>query len=356
MAELTELPEKAKAPRVPLNLDKMKEGQSSIDDVQTVTTARAVNEVAITVRGDAKMKATRILQLLPAVLGKGQAMAAWRPKNAGQVVVACLSEGSCLLSLYSRAAMPKPDCCHNLGPGRPLWLDWDCDGQSVAMMQVRGAPSGRRRRRPPPSCRVLPRTAAHAAAAGSRHRRRRHRRRRPPHPAAAPSSRGTRSSASSSPAPSARRALCPTQSSRDALPARRLPTRSLAARVPSRRPLARSRCPAPPHPLARSLSRVARAGGRGHLPMGAQGRRRPRLPAVATRADDHDRHVLLRLVEKVNQRPRARDREHARGSARARTCGPAASSSATSHARGPPRSPAARAGISSSRSGRTRAR
>ena len=26
---------------------------------------------------------------------------------------------------------------HNLGPGRPIWLDWDCNGSSVALMQVR---------------------------------------------------------------------------------------------------------------------------------------------------------------------------------------------------------------------------
>ena len=50
-------------------------------------------------------------------------------------VCARTQDGHCLLSLYSRATMPKPDEVHNLGPGRPMWMDWDCQGSSLAIMQ-----------------------------------------------------------------------------------------------------------------------------------------------------------------------------------------------------------------------------
>lgn len=46
-----------------------------------------------------------------------------------------LQEGNCILSLYTKTSMPKPLEVHNLGPGRPTWLDWDCNGNSVAIMQ-----------------------------------------------------------------------------------------------------------------------------------------------------------------------------------------------------------------------------
>ena len=72
-----------------LNLENMVQGEQALTGSDFITTARAMNEVAITVRGDAKVKAKRILQLLPAVLGKDKLKAAWRPPRGGQLAVAC---------------------------------------------------------------------------------------------------------------------------------------------------------------------------------------------------------------------------------------------------------------------------
>ena len=50
---------------IPLNVNKISEGDTTLPASDFITTARAANEVAITVRGDAKMRAKRILQLSP---------------------------------------------------------------------------------------------------------------------------------------------------------------------------------------------------------------------------------------------------------------------------------------------------
>ena len=80
------------------------------------------------------MKAKRILQLQPNAIGKDKVKAAWRP-NSDQIAVAAEKDGHLLLNLYSRRSMPKPIEVHNLGPGRPTWIDWDCQGTSLAIMQ-----------------------------------------------------------------------------------------------------------------------------------------------------------------------------------------------------------------------------
>lgn len=126
--------------RLSLNLDSMAAGEHKLGDADFLTTARAANEVAITVRGDAKVKATRIMELKPNTLGKGKVKAAWRPittkrRVSSQLAVACEKDGNLILSLYTRAKMPTPIDVHNLGPGRVTWLDWDCNGKSLALMQ-----------------------------------------------------------------------------------------------------------------------------------------------------------------------------------------------------------------------------
>jgi len=120
-----------------LDIEKaMHQGERSLDGGDVLTTARAQNEIAITVRGDPKVKAKRILKLLPSVLGKDKVKAAWRVGKAStHLAVASEKEGFCLLSLYSRASMPKPTDVQNLGPGRPTWLGWDCKGTCLAVMQ-----------------------------------------------------------------------------------------------------------------------------------------------------------------------------------------------------------------------------
>ena len=166
-----------------------------------LTTARAENEVAITVRGDSKMRAKRILQLQPTMLGGAAVKAAWRP-NSSQLAVASekvpqrllradrptnqppslmLTAVCCILSAaatgrqlsaaailtgeHAEANRGEPQAVptllsqlsavthiqhsplisdhvavaraqiHNLGEGGPRWLDWDCRGSSLALMQ-----------------------------------------------------------------------------------------------------------------------------------------------------------------------------------------------------------------------------
>lgn len=133
---LAPLAPSASGSRLSLNLDKMAQGefQPAIEGENFLTTARAANEVAITVRGDSKVRAKRILQLLPKMLGGNKVKASWRP-NSSQLAVASEKDGHCLLYLFTRASMPKPSEIHNLGPGQPTWMDWDCKGTSLAIMQ-----------------------------------------------------------------------------------------------------------------------------------------------------------------------------------------------------------------------------
>jgi hypothetical protein len=127
----------APASRLSLNLGAMAAGEfqpAQGEGFDFLTTARAQNEVAITVRGDSKMKARRIMHLQPTMLGKGKVKAAWRP-NSTQLAVAAEKDDHTLLYLFARSTMPKPSEVHNLGPGKPVWLDWDCQGSSLALMQ-----------------------------------------------------------------------------------------------------------------------------------------------------------------------------------------------------------------------------
>ena len=115
-APVTSPPTK-QASRLSLNLDKMAEGEHKLGEADFLTTARAQNEVAITVRGDPSWKAKRILQLKSDVIGKDKVKAAGA--NHNQVAVASEKDGSCLLNLYSRQSMPKPLVVHNSARGGP---------------------------------------------------------------------------------------------------------------------------------------------------------------------------------------------------------------------------------------------
>ena len=86
----------APASRLSLNLGAMAAGEfqpAQGEGFDFLTTARAQNEVAITVRGDSKMKARRIMHLQPTMLGKGKVKAAWRP-NSTQLAVAVVARSS----------------------------------------------------------------------------------------------------------------------------------------------------------------------------------------------------------------------------------------------------------------------
>ena len=72
--------------RLSLNLNGMAEGDHAVGG-DVIATNRAHNEVAITVRGETKMRAAKTMQLKPVNLGNGKVKAAWRPAGT-QLAVA----------------------------------------------------------------------------------------------------------------------------------------------------------------------------------------------------------------------------------------------------------------------------
>ena len=85
--------------RLTLNLNRMAAGEQKLEGQDFLTTARSQNEVAITVRGDSKVKAKRIMQLLPAAIGKGRVKAAWRSCGEGRRCSSQLATASTKVSV-----------------------------------------------------------------------------------------------------------------------------------------------------------------------------------------------------------------------------------------------------------------
>jgi WD40 repeat protein len=112
-------------------------GERNLSGGDFLTTARAANDVAITVRGSKKTAFTCHMHLTPTSLGDSKVMSAWRPGSSAQLAVATEKDGSGLLILYDLAAKPTPraTATHNLGPGQPIKLDWSPDGYTLAIMQ-----------------------------------------------------------------------------------------------------------------------------------------------------------------------------------------------------------------------------
>uniref|UniRef100_A0A7S3AT26 WDR19 first beta-propeller domain-containing protein n=1 Tax=Haptolina ericina TaxID=156174 RepID=A0A7S3AT26_9EUKA len=119
--------------KLALDLDKMAQGDHSLEPGDFITTARARNEVAITVRGAAKARAKLLMKLTPKDCGNSNLKAAWQPCGGKRLAVASEQDGNCVLAMYARKGERLR--VHNLGPGRPSWCDWDCSGNTVAIMQ-----------------------------------------------------------------------------------------------------------------------------------------------------------------------------------------------------------------------------
>ena len=119
--------------RLLLNLGKMAQGDHALEGGDFITTARAQNEVAITVRGAAKARAKLLMKLTQKELGTSNVRASWQNGGA-QIAIASEVDGNCVLALYGRKGEKLK--LHNLGAGRPSWCDWDCTGNCLAVMQV----------------------------------------------------------------------------------------------------------------------------------------------------------------------------------------------------------------------------
>jgi len=113
-------------------VSQMVEGEKAVDDVGTIHSARATNEVAITVRGVAKAKALQLMALKPDQLGSGRVKPAWQPVG-GLLAVASDRDGQLQLATWARNGTQQQTS--NLGKGAPTWCEWDCSGSTLSVMQ-----------------------------------------------------------------------------------------------------------------------------------------------------------------------------------------------------------------------------
>ena len=74
--------------KLALDVNRMAEGgERNLDGGEFLTTARAANDVAITVRGNQKVAFTCKMHLTPTSLGDGKVHGAWRPGSVAQLAV-----------------------------------------------------------------------------------------------------------------------------------------------------------------------------------------------------------------------------------------------------------------------------
>ena len=107
-------------------------GEQSLEAGEFLMSARATSEVPLTVRGAAKARAQQLCALTPATLGSSRVKAAWRPGGA-MIAVASEKDDGLLVQTFSRDG--KLVDSHTLGPGKPIWCDWDSSGSSLAILQ-----------------------------------------------------------------------------------------------------------------------------------------------------------------------------------------------------------------------------
>lgn len=116
-------------PKAPVEGDhKLGDGK----EAQTLTTPRAANDVAITVRGEPKHRQRTLFKVGPDKLGSTRFKFAWRP--GGQMIATASTKNNALvLHLFRRDGSVYNQ--HVLGPGKCTWLEWDCKGQSLGLLQ-----------------------------------------------------------------------------------------------------------------------------------------------------------------------------------------------------------------------------
>jgi hypothetical protein len=111
----------------------MATGDQQLEAGEFITTARASTEEVLTVRGAAKARAQLLCALTPEHLGPSRCKVDWRASGA-MIAVASEKDGGLQLQTYQRNG-GKPVESHNLGPGRPMWCEWDSSGSCLAVMQ-----------------------------------------------------------------------------------------------------------------------------------------------------------------------------------------------------------------------------
>jgi len=114
------------------------EGEHKLDAGATLTTPRAAQEEALTVRGQPKHKQKKLFHIGPDKLGDGRFKFAWRPSTAESpsgvaMATASLKDGNMVVHLLRRDGSVYN--LHTLGSGRCLWLEWESKGMTLGMLQ-----------------------------------------------------------------------------------------------------------------------------------------------------------------------------------------------------------------------------
>jgi len=98
----------------------------------TLTTPRASQEVALTVRGEPKHKQKKLFKVGPERLGDSRFKFAWRPGGA-MIATASNKAGNMVINIFRRDGTVYNS--HTLGTGKCLWLEWECKGSSLGILQ-----------------------------------------------------------------------------------------------------------------------------------------------------------------------------------------------------------------------------
>ncbi|KAL1502933.1 hypothetical protein AB1Y20_011004 [Prymnesium parvum] len=108
------------------------EGEHTLADAPTLTTPRAQNEAAITVRGEPKHRQRALFKVGPEQLGSSPFKFAWRP--GGQMLAtASKRNGVLTLFLFRRDGTVQNQA--SLGAGKCIWLEWESKGQTLGLLQ-----------------------------------------------------------------------------------------------------------------------------------------------------------------------------------------------------------------------------
>ena len=102
-------------------------------DQGILTTPRADQDVAITVRGAPKHKQRKLFKLGPDTLGTGPLKFAWRP--GGQMIATASMKGGALMLLLLRRDGTIYNR-HTLGDGKCVWLEWESKGHVLGLHQA----------------------------------------------------------------------------------------------------------------------------------------------------------------------------------------------------------------------------
>ena len=113
------------------------EGEHKVgESAQTMMTPRAAQAVAVTVRGAPKHRQRPLFKIGPAILGPKRVRFSWRP-GGDMIATASVKDGLLVLNLFRRDGTLYNT--HQLGEGPCEWIEWDCKGEVLGVLQTASA-------------------------------------------------------------------------------------------------------------------------------------------------------------------------------------------------------------------------